>query len=91
MDEEVHHFVADSTPPLNTRVRSNMPFVPNGSNPGAFQGSAFGQTKHHKKAKDISRNNLDPRVYDYVSDHLAPIHEIAHANEAPAMNGANSW
>jgi len=41
MDEEVHGFVSDTLPPLNTRVRSTLPFIPNGSDPSAFKGAAF--------------------------------------------------
>jgi hypothetical protein len=33
MDEEVHGFVWEALPPLNTRVRSSDPFIPNGSDP----------------------------------------------------------
>ena len=41
MDEEVHEFVKEAIPPLNTRVRSDDPFVPNGSDPSAHEGAAF--------------------------------------------------
>jgi len=47
MDEEVHGFVSDTLPPLNTRVRSTLPFIPNGSDPSAFQGAAFSERSHH--------------------------------------------
>merc|ERR1711990_501613 len=35
MDEEVYDFAKSATKALNTRVRSNYPFVPNGSDPSA--------------------------------------------------------
>ena len=41
MDEEVHGFTTAILPPLNTRVRSDMPFIPNGSDGKAFQGAAL--------------------------------------------------
>ena len=41
MDEEVHGFVTDSLPPLNTRVRSDEPFIPNGSDSQAFKGASM--------------------------------------------------
>ena len=43
MDEEVHGFVKEAIPPLNTRVRSDMPFIPNGSDAKAFEGAAFNE------------------------------------------------
>jgi len=53
MEEEVHHFVKEAIPPLNTRVRSEEPFVPNGSDESAHDGAAadgsFSEKKHHKK------------------------------------------
>lgn len=40
---EVHGFVTDNLPPLHTRqyVDSVQPFVPNGSDPSAWEGAAF--------------------------------------------------
>ena len=43
MDEDVHGFVKEAIPPLNTRVRSDMPFIPNGSDAKAFEGAAFNE------------------------------------------------
>jgi len=64
MDEEVHGFVADSLPPLNTRERSNLPFIPNGSDASAFKGAALGESKHHhgKNKKDIGERGYDEEV-----------------------------
>jgi len=62
MDEEVHGFVWHALPPLNTWVRSDDPFVPNGSDPSAQDpdGLAFAQHKHHHHAKpDIAERSMD--------------------------------
>ena len=63
MDEEVHGFVTDALPPLNTRVRSTMPFVPNGSDPSAFEGAAF-----MGRAPDIAERNVDGDVHAFAYD-----------------------
>ena len=39
MDPKVFKFVSGNVPPLNTRVRSTLPFVPNGSDPKAWEPS----------------------------------------------------
>lgn len=98
MDEEVHGFASDILPPLNTRIRSDMPFIPNGSNPKAFdpETKAFSEKKHHSKHKhhqrhnDISENNMEWEVHDFASGQVSPINEMAHAKDAPAMNGENA-
>lgn len=41
MDEEVHNFVTDSLPPLNTRVKNENPWLANGSDKSAFKGAAL--------------------------------------------------
>jgi hypothetical protein len=92
MDEEVHGFAADSLPPLNTRVRSTMPFIPNGSDSSAFPSSAFGEQKHHhkhhhQKHPDVAERSMDEEVQGFSSDATSPINIIDHANEAPALNG----
>ena len=72
MDEEVHGFATANLPPLNTRVRSNLPFIPNGSDPKAFEGVehnnagyATAQSKHHKKHghKDYAERGMDTDVH----------------------------
>jgi hypothetical protein len=45
MDEEVHGFVWEALPPLNTRVRSTDPFIPNGSEMGDWNENAFYASK----------------------------------------------
>lgn len=92
--EEVHTFASDNTPPLNTRVRSVLPFKPNGSDPSAFEG-AFSETKHHKKhhkhqKPDIAERKIDEEVYGFSADKVSGINEIAHAPNAPAMNGQSA-
>jgi hypothetical protein len=74
MDEEVHGFTTANLPPLNTRVRSTLPFMSNGSKSG-FEGSAkngekygyegsFSEGKHHHKhhKKDIGERGYDTDV-----------------------------
>ena len=88
MDEEVHGFVSDTLPPLNTRVKSALPFIPNGSDPKAFQGAAFNQRRHSNHQKpDIAERNMDWEVYDFASDNTPPIKETAHSESPPAYNG----
>ena len=78
MDEEVHNFVKEYTPPLNTRVRSVLPFIPNGSNPGAFKGSAFNEKKHHHKhhQKDIAERGIDSDVHGFVWEAMPPMNTM---------------
>jgi hypothetical protein len=41
VDGDVHGFVYDHVTPLNTWERSKYSYLPNGSDPKAFEGSAF--------------------------------------------------
>jgi len=82
MEEEVHGFVKEAIPPLNTRVRSEDPFVANGSNDSAFEGAAsdgpaFSQSKHHQKQKKhhkkgwgIADRGMDSYVHGFVNGAL---------------------
>lgn len=92
MDEEVHGFVKEYTPPLNTRVRSSLPFIPNGSDSSAFEGAAFSEKKHHHKHHhgkhpDVAERNMDEEVYGFSADNVSSVNEIAHAPKSPAING----
>jgi len=78
MDEEVHGFVSDSIPPLNTRVRSTMPFIPNGSDASAWDSSAFSQRKHYKRP-DVAERGMDEEVHGFVTDSLPPLNVIPHS------------
>jgi len=53
MDEEVHSFVKEAIPPLNTRVKSEDAFVPNGSDESAHEGAAFLGSKSKSKSKSM--------------------------------------
>jgi hypothetical protein len=92
MDEEVHGFASANTNPLNTRVRSTLPFIPNGSSPSAFEGSASLNQKrhHHKKNPDIAERNMDFEVHGFAGDIASPVNEIEHSAKAPAMNGGEA-
>lgn len=71
MDEEVHGFVWHALPPLNTWVRSDDPFVPNGSDPSAIDpdGLAFAQNKHHHHSKDIAERAMEDHfVHPFSND-----------------------
>jgi hypothetical protein len=90
MDEEVHNFVNEYTPPLNTRMRSNMPFIPNGSNPSAFSPAglpAFAEGKHHRKP-DINERGIDEEVYHFASDAIPPLNTRARSNYPFVPNGS---
>jgi len=48
MDVDVHGFASDNTPPINVMAKESLEYLPNGSNPAAFEGSAsLSQRKHH--------------------------------------------
>jgi hypothetical protein len=63
MEEEVHGFVADSLPPLTEWEHTRSPFIPNGSDSSAFEGTSFNQKRHHNKhrknKKDIAERGMD--------------------------------
>jgi hypothetical protein len=101
MDEEVHGFVWHALPPLNTWVRSDDPFVPNGSDPSA-QDPSFAEHKHHhrhhKKQSLAQSQNKDiiseggwtnDRVYPYTSSHLPPLSEQTHSDYPFVPNGSD--
>jgi hypothetical protein len=94
MDEQVHTFATEILPPLNTRVRSDMPFIPNGSDDKAFTGSAsLHEKKHHRKHHknpDIAERNMDAEAYGFANDNVSQINEIEHSKKAPEMNGKMS-
>jgi hypothetical protein len=79
MDEEVHGFVWEALPPLNTRVRSDDAFIPNGSDEKAWDGAAFHQKKHHNKhhqkhhRKDIGERGYDEEVQQFVKEYTPPL------------------
>ena len=91
MDEEVHGFVADSIPPLNTRVRSTLPFIPNGSDPSAFQGAAFSERSHHHKhhkKPDVAERGMDEEVHGFVKEYLPPLTEWEKTKQPFIPNGS---
>ena len=90
MDEEVHGFCVDSLPPLNTRERSNMPFLPNGSNGQAFKGSAFSERKHHQhKRPDVAERGMDEEVHGFVSEALPPLNIRVKSSDPFVPNGSD--
>lgn len=80
---------------MNTRVKSQLPFIPNGSDPSAFEGSAFSEHKHHKKHQkhqkpDVSERKMDEEVFGFTADKVSSVNEIEHSRKPPAMNGKNA-
>jgi hypothetical protein len=92
MNEEVHGFVTENLPPLNTRVRSDMPFIPNGSDGKAFTGSAsLNEKKHHNKhhKKDIAERGMDEEVHGFVWEALPPLNTRVRSTDAFIPNGSD--
>ena len=95
MDEEVHGFVTDSLPPLNGSVRSTDPFVPNGSDSSAFEGSSFSTRKHHKKhhnkhhKKDIAERGMDEEVHEFVKEAIPPLNTRVRSTDPFVPNGSD--
>ena len=95
MDEEVHEFVKEAIPPLNTRVRSDDPFVPNGSDPSAHEGAAFSEKKHNKKHKkhhkhrDVAERGMDEEVHEFVKEAIPPLNTRVRSTEAFIPNGSD--
>lgn len=76
MDPKVFKFVSGNTPPLNTRVRSTLPFVPNGSDPKAWDPSLSEKKhRHHKKhhKRDIAERGMDEDVHGFVWEAIPPL------------------
>lgn len=86
MDEEVHGFVWEALPPLNTRVRSTEAFIPNGSDPKA-QDPSFAEKKHHKK--DIAERGMDEEVHGFVWEALPPLNTRVRSSDAFIPNGSD--
>jgi hypothetical protein len=92
MDEEVHGFVVDSLPPLNTRVRSTMPFVPNGSDPSAHSPSFTQGRRHHKhshRRPDVAERGMDEEVHGFVVDSLPPLNTRVRSTMPFIPNGSD--
>merc|ERR1712238_355989 len=90
MDEEVHGFVTDSLPPLNTSVRSTAPFVPNGSDESAFEGTSFNQRRHHShKRPDVAERGMDEEVHGFVVDSLPPLNTSVRSTAPFVPNGSD--
>jgi len=87
MDEEVHGFVKEYTPPLKEWVRSEDPFVPNGSDPKA-QDPSFAEhhKKHHKK--DIGERGYDEEVHWFVHEAIPPLNTRLRSDDAFVPNGS---
>merc|ERR1712238_116541 len=94
MDEEVHGFVVDSLPPLNTRVRSTLPFVPNGSDPSAHSpaGYSAAERKHHHKhhQRDIAERGMDEEVHGFCTDSLPPLNTRLRSKLPFLPNGSDA-
>jgi hypothetical protein len=94
MDEEVHGFVVDSLPPLNTRVRSTLPFVPNGSDPSAHSpaGYSAAERKHHHKhhKRDIAERGMDEEVHGFCTDSLPPLNTRVRSKLPFVPNGSDA-
>jgi len=92
MDEEVHGFVKEAIPPLNTRVRSEAPFVPNGSDDSAFEGAAFTAKKHQKKhgKRDIAERGMDEEVYDFTNELINPLNVKVRSTDPFVPNGSDA-
>jgi len=94
-DEEVQQFVKEYIPPLNTRVRSTLPFVPNGSDPSAHEGAAFNQRKHHRRhhKKDVAERGMEEEVHGFVTENLPPLNTWVRSSDPFVPNGsdAKAW
>jgi putative component of membrane protein insertase Oxa1/YidC/SpoIIIJ protein YidD len=90
MDEEVHGFVWHALPPLNTRVRSDDPFIPNGSDPSAHDPS-FVEKKHHHKhhKKDVAERGMDEEVHGFVWHAIPPLNTRVRSDDPFVPNGSD--
>jgi len=92
MDEEVHGFVVDSLPPLNTWEHSKTPFIPNGSDSSAFEGAAFSERKHHHRhhsRPDVAERGMDEEVHGFVTDSLPPLNTRVRSTMPFIPNGSD--
>jgi len=89
MDEEVHGFVWHALPPLNTRVKSDGPFIPNGSEPSAHE--AFVEKKHHHKhhKKDVAERGMDEEVHGFVWHAIPPLNTRVRSDDPFVPNGSD--
>jgi uncharacterized protein involved in copper resistance len=93
MDEEVHGFVKEAIPPLNTRVKSEDPFVPNGSDASAHEGAAFSEKKHHKKHNkrpDVAERGMDEEVHGFVKEAIPPLNTRVKSEDPFVPNGSDA-
>jgi hypothetical protein len=96
MDEEVHGFVKENVPPINEWKRGSDPFVPNGSDESAFEGSAFtakkNNKKHHKRhnKKDVAERGMDEEVHGFVKENVTPINQWSRSSDPFVPNGSDS-
>jgi hypothetical protein len=100
MDEEVHGFTTANLPPLNTRVRSTLPFMSNGSKSGfegsakngekyGYEGSFSEHSHHHHKRPDIAERGMDEEVHGFASGNLPPLNVSVKSNEPFVPNGSD--
>jgi len=100
MEEEVHGFVNNAIPPLNTRARSEDSFVPNGSDASAHEGASEGLTrysekthhkKHHKKhhKRDVAERGMDEEVHGFVKEAIPPLNTRVKSEDAFVPNGSD--
>lgn len=89
MDEEVHGFVKEYTPPLNEWTKSKQPFIPNGSDPSA-QDSSFAKKKHHRRhhKKDVAERGMDEEVHGLVWHAIPPLNTRVKSDDAFIPNGS---
>jgi hypothetical protein len=79
-DEEVHGFVTHCVPPLNEAVKSEKPFVPNGSDP-----------KSHAQIgkKDVNEAKMDEEVHGFVNHNVPPLNEWERTQKPYVPNGSD--
>ena len=85
IDENVHWFANPNTETLNWE-RSKEPFVPNGSNPKAFKGSA---SLYQRRRGDLSETGMNEDVHDFVNKQ-PQVPRLAYPREEapPLYNGS---
>lgn len=88
MDPEVHGFVEEALPPLNTRIRQDHAFKNNGWR-NVYPEASFSQYRHHKPhaMRDIAERGMDPDVNGFVEEALPPLTTRQRADVAYKNNG----
>jgi len=87
-NSQQHGFVTSQLPPLSSQINSEYEFVPNGSDPSAFKGSASLAQAGNKDILD-ENTGANEKVHGFVTANLPPLSMQFNSEKPFLPNGSD--